>query len=222
MHLDHMTTGDITALGILAPAGLYGEVVRPATLVGWDGHEAARFGAEHRKADAERMMGPVFALDATQAWTPSGTAYALDLVSWSGDTLRHIARSVAWFPPHAGRKGFPWVVPPTPRITSIFVDARERIWLFIRRANRNWQPRTIGRASTNGPLSIRGLPSAAEVSNLFEGVIDVLDSKTGQLLASREVEGSVIGLTSSGMICAIDESLDGRISLRLSRLQFRP
>jgi hypothetical protein len=221
VHLEQRTPGEITPFGFLVPPAMFGSTVHPPTLTDWDGHLTARFGVEHPQSEASYMMGAVFAPDSTAVWSARGTAYELDLVSRDGRILKHIQRDVPWFPAHTGPTTLPWIERPKPRIHSIYVDDDGRLWLLIRRASRTWEPRTLGPRRTDRPISPTNLPGAVEANRSFEGVIEVLDPTTGRLIASRDVDGNVVELTSTGMACEFVEDADGLISIRLSRLVLR-
>lgn len=215
----------VTARGVLTAPLMFNTTWRPPTLLDWNGKTRVRFGASRTAPDAEQFMGPVAVVDSTRVWAARSHEYAIELVDSSGRIVRRIGRTVDWFPPNSGPAGPPWSSRPQPAVTDITTDAEGRIWLLFRRAHRNWTPRTIQGQRRNGPISVRSLPGASEVAEMFEGVIEVLDANTGALIASREVSGNVMGFVDGAAgvryIRELRELPDGRSELRLARIRLR-
>ena len=57
--------------------------------------------------------------------------------------------------------------------------------------------------------------SAIRMGNLFEGVIEVFDPKSGALLASRDVGGGVLGFVRPGVLCEVLEDDSGAVRIQM-------
>lgn len=213
--------GEPTRFGILTTAILTRAGVNAPALTHWTGSTSTSFGVTSPAEDAISLMGPVLIVDSSTIWRASGVDYSLELVRSGGTIVRRLVRNVPWFPPGGGASGFPWEVPPRPRIVDIETDAEGRLLILIRRASRNWKSGTVGRPESNRPIAPRNLPSL-NVTEFFEGQIDVLDPFTGELLATKEVDGGMIGFPDARTLCEAQETQDGRVVLRLWRLALRP
>ncbi len=187
----------------------------PPMLLGWDGKESARFGAEEAVGDADARMGAVYAIDSSQIWWARGNAYAVDRVTKNGAVTGRIARTVDWFPPGMMTTALPWEARPRPRIRSITVDSAGRVWLLIRRAHRKWVADTTQPPRRPGPIAIASLRSLFDVSQYFETVIEVFDPSTGVLLASSTMSATIFGFAAPGILCEVGETEDGRATISL-------
>jgi hypothetical protein len=221
VHVERPMSGEVTRVGLLTYPAMWGQGkssfrLLPPMLIGWDGTETARFGAEGlwRDADEDRM-GMVYAIDSSQIWWAMGNAYAVERVSKDGAMTGRIARTVDWFPPGLSTKGLPWEARPRPQITSISVDSVGRVWLLIRRANANWAADSTRTASRPGPVSRASLPSRFDLSQYFETVIEVFDPSTGALLASSTISATIFGFAAPGILCEVGETEDGRATISL-------
>ena len=227
VHTERPVSGEVTRLGVLTAPAMWGQpkslprLLSPA-LIGWDGTEMARFGAESPWRDAdEHRMGVVYAIDSSRIWWAMRAAYAVDRVSKEGAVTGRIARTVDWFPPGLIWKGLPWEARPRPRIASITVDSAGRVWLLIRRANANWAADTTRPPRRPGPLSIASLPSRFDLSQYFESVIEVFDPSTGALLASSTMSATIFGFAAPGILCEVGETEDGRATISLLSVSLR-
>ena len=209
--------GTVTSFGILSPALVWYPKLLPPELIGWDGKVRTRFGGDRPISESEERMGAVLLVDSAHMWTAHGNAYVLNLMHSDGTSKRQITRNVDWFPPGRVTTGYPWQVPPRPRITSISVDSDGLLWVLTRRAHRQWRAdSTFG--SAKGPISINALPSRHASAAFFETVIDVLDPQTGDLIATTIVPGTYGEFVQPGVVYDVREDNDGLVRLALVRV----
>ena len=104
--------------------------------------------------------------------------YEVHLMNVEGAVLRTVARDVDWFPEWTEWQP-PYEDPPLPRLFSVQEDHLGRLWVMLSVAATDFQPvpRLSEVAGVNEPMG-NDHPS-------FDTVIDVLDARTGQLLATR-------------------------------------
>jgi hypothetical protein len=211
--------GEPTRDGVLSAAYVrYGKGVIPPALRRWPDFLSVRFGREHAMDAADAMLGAVAPMDSGHIWAARGNAYRIELLSRDGTVVQTIQRDVPWFNSEPALPGAPWSAPPRARVAAISSDNNGRLWVLVRRANRDWAPATPRGVDANRPVPIRNMPSFAESSRLFEGVIEVFDVKSGALLASREVSGAFLGFPAPGYASEIVETAAGLIAIRIWKL----
>ena len=91
--------------------------------------------------------------------------------------LRTIARDVDWFPEWTERWEAPIGDPPLPRLFSVQEDHLGRLWVMLSVAAIDFQPLPRPTGDMNAPMG-SDHPS-------FDTIIEVLDARTGELMATR-------------------------------------
>ena len=146
-------------------------------------------------------------------------AYELKFVDTLGQTVKRIERVVDWFPAGLITTGSVLTVRPRPQIVDVTADERNGLVLvLIRRTNRNWKPVANEPTPPMRPTAIRRLATPDVVRQLFETVLDVFDARTGKLLASRELGGSILGFASPSALSEASEDNDGNVQLTIWRI----
>jgi hypothetical protein len=215
--------GEPTRDGILSAGYVrYGKGVMPPALRRWPDLLSVRFGREHAIEEADALLGVVAPIDSAHIWAARGNAYRIELLSRDGRVVQTIQREVPWFTSEPALPGAPWSAPPRARVAAISSDDHRRLWVLVRRAHRNWAPVTPRGVDANRPVPIRNMPSFAESSRLFGGVIEVFDVKSGALLASRDASGAFLGFPSAGYVSEIVEMKNGLVTIRIWKLGTAP
>ena len=223
VHFKHAVTGGPTRFGFLSTAMIVGGRAekglraRPPSLTSWNGLQTVSFGVE--KSGSARGLGPIFATDADHIWEANDSAYELKLLDTLGQTVKRIERVVDWFPAGLITTGSALTVKPRPQIVDVTADERSGLVLvLIRRANRNWKPVANEPTLPMRPAAIRRLATPDVVRQLFETVLDIFDARTGKLLASRELGGSILGFASPSALSEASEDKDGNVQLTIWRI----
>lgn len=222
VRFERANTGRITRFGILS-SGVYtlnGSV--PAHLVNWQGALVREYGAAAPTSDIHDRLGPAVLRDSATAWMPYANSYVLELLGADGTVHQRIERRVPWFPPDSGARTYAWQAPPPPRIHDVTVDRDGLLWVLIRRAHRDWKPQVVGPSvRPDQPVEPRRL-GAFNLSEIFEGVIEVLDSRDGRLVASLEVGGGMLGFPEADLLYEVQQDELGRVSTHVWRLALKP
>jgi hypothetical protein len=71
------------------------------------------------------------------------------------------------------------------------------------------------------PVEARRL-GAFNLSEIFEGVLEVVDPRDGRLVASLEVGGGVLGFPATDLVYEVHQDDAGRVTIRLWRLNLIP
>lgn len=215
-------SGEIVSLGMLSRPSYFGSPLRYVhpRVLSWDGTEVSRFTMPDSGSLSEPQMGPVALVGTDLLWIANERRYELLLLVNDGTVRRRITREADWFAEHSGPSGLPWVTPPKPTITSISVGPDSMLWVLVRRAHRNWEQNKSKAGQLNGLPTPRSV-SAIKVGDLFEGVVDVLDPVSGQLLASHEVSGDVLGFIRPGVLCEVLEDDSGAVRIQLWDVRLR-
>lgn len=189
----------------------------PVHLVDMSGESAVHLAAagESRVAVREGQPGverrTLAAGDAESFWAAQLLAYRIARISASGDVLETISRTPEWFgdiAPYA-HGGSPTVPPPS--MLRKLAARGDTLWLAFSVARPDWR-RAWDRVviPSSGELTASNSP---ETTELTMGRIEAIDARSGALLASREVDGLVVGLDDRANAVVYD--LDGNLLPRL-------
>ncbi len=110
----------------------------------------------------------------------------------------------------------PTSVPPHARIGGIWRDAAGRLWVVGASADRNWKPLV-----RQGHAAQASIPPLSTWRTLFDSHVDVIDPKTGAVLASRAYDGILEGFTGDGLLWEAQQDSAGVITLRMIRAELR-
>jgi hypothetical protein len=193
-----------------------GTTLQEPRLVGFDGKVQATYGPSLVGQNSNAHMGVVDVVDGTSAWVARSGEYALELLGADGTMRRRITREVDWFP-------FDTTVwdrrsKPRSRIRDIALDDEGRLWVLLARARGDWESRLSEVPRIAGPVSARAMRGVRPVDQLYDGVLEVLDAETGNVLATRDVAGNVLGFAAPGVIYEQGEDPAGLVTMRLSRV----
>jgi hypothetical protein len=155
---------------------------------------------------AERIGAHTAASKSRRFWIADRMSYTITL--WAGDTLiRTLRRDVPWFPrdtvPRAtlGGRAF---------IARMSVDETGHLWVLIRRPNPAWKDIQM---DPRRPMIPGRMPPLTDV---FEGVLEVLDAETGALIASRDVPADMMDFLGPGLLFQrTDADSTGALALQI-------
>lgn len=121
-------------------------------------------------------------------WSARRTgAYRLEHWDANGNRLGVIAPGSAWFSTGTQRRSLAetdaFVEPPEPRISGIWLDQQDRLWVVASVPDRHWKPWRPASSSGNRPPS--QLPGPEDYAALMDGIIEVVDASTGQVISTR-------------------------------------
>lgn len=169
----------------------------PLHLVGADGGVLQTFGNEaaSSRPDDSFLELRAIAVDGEGVlWVAPRNNYELSTYSMAGTrpepTNRRYRRQVDWFQP--------WTEPsrgaetPKPNVQQIAFGPEDPslLWVLITVADAEWAPVPPQRSSKE------------LIDSLYDGILEVIDVKSGSVLASRRF-GPVLSLTSQGLIPAL-------------------
>jgi len=167
----------------------------------------------------EARPGPRPTLGRRLTAAASGGVWAAELINYDihrysplGDLLMTIRRRPEWFSSTSEWTGGTPDSPPNSSIDGVFEDASGRVWVFARKARDRWQeawPKDfpVGREVpySQGPNDVA----------LWQTVIEVLDTTTRHLIASRTIDGLVMHVLGSQKAAMYEEDENGVPSIRI-------
>jgi len=112
-------------------------------------------------------------------WLARFNQYRIEQWDTAGTLVCVILRDAPWFPTWRRWNNDPMASPPLPRLLSVREDHAGRLWVLIGVADSAWQ---------QTPARDRGRDrrlSASERSRFFDTIVEVIDLRSGRLLASR-------------------------------------
>jgi hypothetical protein len=127
--------------------------------------------------------------------------YDIELWTTDGKLIRTLERNPDWFRPWEV-DGFhpPDEVRPQPFLRAIRADAN-RLWVLITVADANWKP------SHPASRRERPLPPPSEYRRFYDTILEVIDVRSNQLLASRRFDQFFDDLVASNLL--IEHTGDG-------------
>lgn len=188
-----------------------------ARLFSFGGAQVATYGPSLEGENPDVRMGAVGFVDSAQVWAAWRGVYTVDLLGSDGTLKQRINRQVDWFPADTTTQRT-MDEPPRPSISAIDSDDEGNLWILVRRAHRDWAVNRSARKMPVGPVAPSMLAGGPLLDKLFEGVIEVLDARTGALIATREVGGGVLGFMRPGVIYEQVEDDAGTLTIVLSRV----
>jgi hypothetical protein len=151
-------------------------------------------------------------------WVAGRTRYQLDEYSAAGDLLRTFERAVDWFPAHtAGDARLDPKRPKQPRLIGIREDERGRIWTVTRTASVNWSRVLKPRQGVVSPMEQSY--SFESLDQLYDTVVEVIDGRTGQLLASRTFDAALGHFIGGSKVVSYGENANGDALVHVWSLQ---
>ena len=138
----------------------------------------------------ERRIAP--AADGN-VWAARVNRYRIDKWSPEGVHILRIERDAPWFSPWARSPGLPREVEPLPSIVGVRDLGDDLVMVIVSVADENWRPmppaRVVGGNHT--------VTSSAQREHLYDTLIEVVDTRSGTVLARTQVDANAIGLIGS-------------------------
>ena len=165
----------------------------PLHVVSRDGGILRSFGVDNpivrpdREYDAWRSVAVA---GDSLIWAARANRYLIELWDRSGTLRRSIVRDARWFPPWTTQNE----VTPNPMVTSIRQDTRGYLWSVVATPDEKWSAESARRMID----SLRGRPDAP--NGFFDTVIEVIDPRTGTLVATRRLPFLASGFWSGDML----------------------
>lgn len=122
-------------------------------------------------------------------WAARANRYRIDKWSPNGDRLGRIERDAPWFRPWEVWPGVDFEVRPLPVIVGVQDWGDGLLMVVVRLADENWRP-------IPPTLIMQGhemIPHSQE-DELYDTVIEILDTRSGTVLARTRVDANVLGL----------------------------
>lgn len=142
-------------------------------------------------------------------WAAYVHKYTIEEWSISGERRRVIARSADWFLPWFSENGFSPAQPPQPEVQEVFQDPDGLLWVICILSDPNW-PAGLTSGSAEG-----GGYGVSDWERLFDSYVEVIDTSTMELVASRRYDEYFLGFTNRGHIIGYREDAEGTPSIDL-------
>lgn len=207
--------GRVVANGSMNTPEAYGHpihVVEPRTMItrsfGLDSGASSATGASSN----ERTLAPG---SGDQFWASRTNRYRIERWSITGKRTLVIERQVDWFTPWRSWDSRSDLRPPPPRLFGVLEDSvNGRLWTLTSVADRNWRPDESARGQREGRM-----PTAGDLTRRFDSVVEVLDLRSGQLLASERFDQMFLAILPGGRLVDATADADGETVVRSWRLR---
>lgn len=125
-------------------------------------------------------------------------------------------RRVEWFPKWEEMTfGGLFTTRPIPRMSDVWYDAG-KLWIKIAVADSRWPPKVSKKEIEESEHS----PMLNWSDKVFDTVIEVLDARTGRLLASHRFDQLFSAFVGPGMMYSMKEAQDGTIQMVVWQLSY--
>jgi len=188
----------------------------PLHLMNANGRVLTSFGAtapQPSPPGSHALIRAVAASDGGMVWTAQWNRYELSLWSVNGK-VREIQRTVPWFPPQIAYQGPGRALRPTPSVSGIWDDGQGQIWVVLQVPDSKWRPpppEMLPRGEIGPPI---------DYDREYDTIIEIIDIRTGQLLASQRFDQSLRYLMPGGFVLHDREDDDAEPYLDVWRLSF--
>lgn len=149
-------------------------------------------------------------------WSAELPRYRIERWSESGRLELLLEKQTDW-PASAPPDGSPDEFKPRPEVRALWDDGVGRLWVFVLVADANWR-------GGLEPLTRDGVTIGFQVGDpgrLFDTIVDVIDTSTGQLVASRRLDSYVSWVGEDGEIVVGGREPDGTEYLQFTRAVLR-
>lgn len=201
---------------VQAPARSSDRFGLPLHLINPDGRVVRSYGSlqkTYEPGDVDAEFRPVAQASTAMTWVGHVGRYELGLWDTNGRLVRTLVRGASWFRPREkGSRNDP-NARPGHWIADLHEDAGRMLWVVVGTADRSWQP---PRDRTDGE---RPLPTVREAGSLFDTILEVIDPKTGQLLASARDPGPPFAFFADNLASRAREDADGNVFVDVVRVE---
>jgi len=133
-------------------------------------------------------------------WAAHATRYRIDKWSPDGDYIARIERAATWFHPWEESPGSPHEVRPFPAIAGIRDWGDGLLMVVLRVADDEWRPMRPARIVQDHEVI-----SATQKEQLFDTVIEVLDTRAGTVVARTRVDERMTTLVGRNEVASYAE-----------------
>ena len=148
------------------------------------GDEGVRVDRSRRSLAALRYC--VAAAADGNIWAGRKQRYRIDKWSPVGDHIMRIERDAPWFRPWGASRGVYYEVRPEPEVVGIRDWGGGLLMVVVRVADADWRPMRPARIVQDHEVI-----TSAQKEDIFDTVIEVLDSRSGTVLARTRVDADV-------------------------------
>jgi hypothetical protein len=210
----HVLSDGRIAMG--AHVGTPERIGYPLQVVEADGRVSRSFGAvkpSFRRDRHEDVLRLTTLESDSLIWSADVNQYRLQLWSLDGSLVREIRREVNWFEPWSTQvaREDRERVPPVPRTIAIQRDSAGLLWILIRVAGRDWKSALV---SSKDPYG-RPMLGIGDKNVYHDTIVEVIDPRTNQLLASTRVEGWLCMMAGDRLAAQYWEDEEGYPHLRV-------
>ncbi len=145
--------------------------------------------------------------------------FELDHYSSDGVLLKRLSPSSKWFMPWKRdneREQDPFRQKPRSRITGLWVDTQGRLWIVGIAADAKWHATSPALVGSSSEKDYK-MPTSADWLTLYDTMIEVIDSSSGTVLASRQYDGVLGGTMPNGRLWEFVERPSGGLGIRVIR-----
>lgn len=165
------------------------------------GDEGARADRSRQDASGHPRRAIAAAADGN-IWVARENRYRIDKWSPDGERIARIERDAPWFRPWEEWPGTDFEVRPMPVTVGVGDWGDGLLMVVVRLADADWQPIQ--------PIASEDLPGhesvpAARQDDLYDTVIEVLDTRSGTVLARTRVDEHIVGLVGRDGFCTYAE-----------------
>jgi hypothetical protein len=191
----------------------------PLHVIGANGEVGRSFGAapegvEPSVIGLDRRIAPAVP---SGVWVAHRNRYLIEHWGLDGKKTLTLRRDADWFAPWSVQSGPPHRARPDPTIREVRQDQEGRLWVLIRVADANWQPRAL--TPYGGNPGLLYFPGAHE-ELAYDSIIEVLDPRTGRLSASVRFPQYFLGFGSTDTVTSYEEDASGNPRYVVWRLRF--
>jgi hypothetical protein len=131
------------------------------------------------------------------------TEYLLEQWDSNGRKIAEWRRNVPWFSPH-GKGGIRSPTePPNPLIDAVYVDDNMLAWVMLGVPDKNWK----AAVRQKGVLQGRTIYEASN-NEYMDALIEVIDLKTGKLIARMQMDARALSASAHGIIVTEAETVN--------------
>ncbi len=154
--------------------------------------------------------------DAGRIWSAAVTAYEISRIDVaSGRVVQRLFRDVPWFPDwrRPGVVGSEPDRPPRPLLVAMREDAEGLLWVLVAVPDARWRTQVRRGQGAHGH-------AVADEQEYYDTIIEVIDPRRGELLASRRVGEYIRQFVDDALVGTVVEDLrDGVPRLRVWRVE---
>ncbi len=187
---------------------------QPIHVLDRDGHFQRSIGSGTGvfRPDIPWLNRRVIALaDSGRIWSAHMNQYRIDLLdSGTGALIRAYTRNASWFPPRLApvKPGKTESAEPQPLIVNSSQDRVGNLWVMLWIADPTWR-RALSPDTPPGDH-----PTVRDFDTYYDTVLDILDPKSGQLIASQRVDQALTHFISDREVGEVVEDSAGVPKLR--------